>query len=74
MKHYVEAYNGEGRQVLGNLDGQGVISARNIKRTDHYKMLISGTNRPKWSRIKFWKIVDDSDREVARIANVFFGG
>lgn len=73
MRYYVKAYNGQDRQILGNLDGQGVICARYIQRTAHYKMLISGTNRPRWAQIKFWKIVDERDNEVNRIDNPCFG-
>jgi hypothetical protein len=41
MKYYVEAYRSDGSQVLGNLDGQAVIRARDYKRTNIYKRLKS---------------------------------
>ena len=39
MKHYVEAYYADGSIILGNCNGQGIIYAKNYKRTDHYKSL-----------------------------------
>ena len=36
---YVEAYDGWNNQILGNLDGQGVLYAKNYRRTNHYKAL-----------------------------------
>jgi hypothetical protein len=39
MKYYVEAYDANNYQILGNLDGQAVLRVRNYKRTKHYKNL-----------------------------------
>lgn len=39
MKYYVEAYDANDNQLLGNLDGQGVIVAKDFRRTKHYKSL-----------------------------------
>src|SRR5690606_20481075 len=58
-KYYVEAYDHEGKQILGNLDGQGVIKAKNYRRTQHYKKLYQGKVGSS-SRVHCWKIVDEN--------------
>lgn len=37
MKVYIEAFRADGSEILGNLDGQTNIVARNYKRTHAYK-------------------------------------
>jgi len=39
MKIFVAAYDVKHNQILGNLDGQGIITAKCYKRTKHYKSL-----------------------------------
>lgn len=72
MKLYVEAFGERDNIILGNLDGQGVIRAIRYRRTNHYKALVSGEGRPKWSKIKIWKIVDENDSVKETIYNRFF--
>jgi hypothetical protein len=72
MKHYIEAYGENHNQILGNLDGQGVIRALSYRRTIQYKALVSGDNRPKWSRIRYWRIVTEKDEIRETIYNRYF--
>ena len=62
MKVYVEAYNAQGRQILGNMDGQGVIRAKNYRRTEHYRMLRSGAMPRLDGKVHHYRIVDELDR------------
>jgi hypothetical protein len=48
MKVYIECYRADGSQILGNLDGQAVLHARNYKRTSAYKRLAKIVKNPKW--------------------------
>ena len=60
MKYYVEAYDSNDRQVLGNLDGQTVLRVRNYKRTKHYKNL----RTLRTHRVTYYKIVTESGHIV----------
>jgi hypothetical protein len=73
MKYYIEAYDGNGLQVLGNLDGQGVISKPNFRRTKRYKEL--PTFRTLNDRIAYYKIVDyETGRQLDEVINKTFNG
>ena len=39
MKYYVAAFDAHGLQILGNLDGQGIFTCKNYKRTAWYRAL-----------------------------------
>lgn len=54
MKYYVEAYDKNDKQVLGNLDGQGVIVAKDFRRTSLYKSL--STFKTLNNRVAYYKI------------------
>jgi len=58
--YYVEAYDSNDRQVLGNLDGQTVLRVRNYKRTKHYKNL----RTLRTHRVTYYKIVTESGHIV----------
>jgi len=60
-KVYVEAYDEHDRQILGNLDGQTVIHAKEYRRTKHYKALVSGTI-PVSDRVFSWRIVNEKNQ------------
>lgn len=60
-KVYVEAYDEHDRQILGNLDGQTVIQAKNYRRTKHYKALVNGTISAS-DRVFSWRVIDEKDR------------
>lgn len=57
-KVYVEAYDENDRQILGNLDGQTVIRAKDYRRTQHYKALVNGTISAR-DQVFSWRIVDE---------------
>ena len=67
MKHYIEAYDITDKQILGNLDGQGVIRAINFKRTNQYKAL--STFRTLNNIVAYYKIVTEAEVEVDRVIN-----
>jgi|GEM_PF-4256148 len=67
MKVYVEAYYSDNTPMLGNLDGQGVIHAKNYKRTKHYKGL-SARNTLN-NKVAFYHIVSPSGAILETITN-----
>ncbi len=48
MRLYIECFHADGKQILGNLDGQAVIDAIYYKRTNAYKRLAKIVGNPKW--------------------------
>lgn len=40
MKVYIEAYGADGKQILGNLDGQCVIDCKNYKNSNKYQFAL----------------------------------
>lgn len=68
MTHYVEAYDENNEQILGNLDGQTVLRAKNYRRTAHYKALVSGTLKAS-KRVAYWRIVDELGNPVELVFN-----
>lgn len=73
MKIYIEAYRSDGTQILGNLDGQGVLHAKQYKRTNHYKHLHGAAlpNWPKWTRPSKWHIVTEDGTILETIRNKY---
>ena len=65
MKYYVEAYDSNDHQVLGNLDGQAVLRVRNYKRTKHYKNL----RTLRTHRVAYYKIVAVDGHIVETLTN-----
>lgn len=63
MKFYVEAYDENDQQILGNLDGQTVLRAKNYQRTAHYKALVNDTIRVS-NRVTHWRIVTESGKTL----------
>lgn len=70
MKVYIEAYYLDGTRKLGNLDGQGVITAKNYRRTKHYKML--STFPTLNSCIAFYTVVSTDGKALETIQNETF--
>jgi hypothetical protein len=58
--YYVEAYDSNDRQILGNLDGQTVLRVRNYKRTKHYRNL----RTLRTHRVSYYNIVAVDGRIV----------
>ncbi len=49
MKTYIECYYEDGKQILGNGDGQAVITAKLYRRTNSYKRIVDIVkNGQKW--------------------------
>jgi len=69
MKYYIEAYGSDGRQILGNLDGQGVIRVPNFRLTKAYKRVRDlPTNKLSLNgRVTEYRIVDHSGRVMEKI-------
>ena len=69
LKCFVEAYDKQGKQILGNLDGQGVINCKNIKTmkfTARYKMLKERAFTP-MAPVACYRIVDESGKLLEEI-------
>jgi hypothetical protein len=71
MRYYISAYDVHGHEILGNLDGQGVLlDVKNYKRTLHYKAL--PTFRTLNNRIHHYKIFDDNNKYLETVYNSTF--
>ena len=70
MKIYIEAYYKDDTQKLGNLDGQGIIRAKNYKRTNHYKMLSSFPTLN--NCVKYYKLVTEYGLTLEIVQNKTF--
>ena len=68
MKYYVEAYDISDKQILGNLDGQGVIRARDFRRTKHFKMLEAYPTLN--NRVYLYRIVDEGGTVHETVLNM----
>ncbi len=61
MTFYIEAWGHDNRSMLGNLDGQACLGkVRDYRRASAVKAIRASGAR--YSRVKFWTIVDSSDR------------
>jgi len=69
MKVYVEAYDKDDNQILGNLDGQSVINVIDFKRTNIYKRLrdTPATDLSLNGRVVLYKFVNESGKQLAEI-------
>ena len=66
-KVYIEAYDKDDRQVLGTLDGQGVLPLVGYKRSIHYKELAFF---PTLDRVvKYYKIVNRKGTTIEIVDN-----
>lgn len=69
-KFYVEAFYEDGRQILGNGDGQCIIYAansRSLRKTNDYKLLKYTEFR---KEVAYFEIIDAYSRElIERIYN-----
>jgi len=65
MRYYVEAYDKNDRQILGNLDGQAALNVKNYRRTKRYRHLpyLQTLN----GRVKYYRIVDEQGRELETV-------
>ncbi len=65
MKVYIEAFRADGSQILGNLDGQAAIVARDYKQTHAYKYAKLGLIK----RVAKYRVIDTSGRVLEEWAN-----
>lgn len=65
MKTYVEAYYADGSPLLGNLDGQTMMRARNYKRTKHYRALRYRLERE--HKVAYYQIIAEDGRVLETI-------
>ena len=71
MKIYVEAYDEEGGQILGNLDGQTVVTMHSLgglRRKEWFRRL--ATLATLNNRVHSYRVVTESGRELARVLNL----
>lgn len=68
MKHYIETYDRTGAQILGNGDGQAVISAKNYKATAAYNRVRYGDVRKFTTRREtlFFRVVNERGQTVEK--------
>jgi hypothetical protein len=52
LTYYIECYRSDGTQILGTLDGQGMLKCRDYRRTAKYKMLLGIVGNEKWMNRK----------------------
>lgn len=60
-KYYIEAFLADGSPLLGNLDGQAVVYAKNYKRSEEYKRV---SNRFFRSQAAYHLVIDALTRAV----------
>lgn len=63
---YIEVYDAQGQQILGNLDGQAVIRTANYRRTVVYKRLATIIGNSNWmnGRVQSARIVRPDGRII----------
>ena len=74
--YYIESYYDDDREILGTMDGQGIISARQYKRTNRYKWLC-GIDTPtecKYSRAAYFAITNHAGKRIEKITNPYYKG
>ena len=75
VKTYIECFHADGSQILGNLDGQAVIRARNYRRTNAYKRLARIVGNPSWmnGKVAFARIVSEDGRILETVKPIESG-
>ena len=72
MRFYIEAYDINNSQILGNLDGQAAFSAVNPTKTKHWKKLYV-RDRIKYNRVHRWHLVNAKNELLATCVNIYHG-
>jgi hypothetical protein len=68
---YIKCFYADGSQILGNMDGQAVITARNYKRTFAYKRLKQQiVKNPAWmnGRVDHAKVVTTTGKVLETVS------
>jgi hypothetical protein len=69
MRLYIEAYDGDGNPILGNLDGQAALGhVVRPNQTAAVQHLLS-RYRPKYVRVYEWRVVSEDGRRLRSIRN-----
>lgn len=66
MRFYIEAFDATHRQILGNLDGQAAIKARNYKRTNAYLFAVQAARTGKHvdKKIAYWRVIGEDGKTI----------
>lgn len=68
MRYYIEAFDAEGVQILGNLDGQRALGQMSVPtRSKAWRSVVTGA-LPASPRVARWDLVNDRGDVVARCA------
>ena len=69
MGYYIEAYDANGKMILGNLDGQDALGPRMKPTLCAAWKYLKSEHRPNWYRVAYWRLVDEKDNEIATYLN-----
>lgn len=69
MRYYIEAYGRDGHEILGNLDGQAALGPRQRPTATAAWKRLFDRNRPTWTRVSHWKLVDEKGRVLQTLYN-----
>lgn len=70
-RYYIEAFDKDDAQILGNLDGQAALRARAPQRC-HAWMHLGTYKRPLFRKVRRWQLVTETGHVCARKRNPFF--
>ncbi len=72
--YYIESYYKDGLRILGTTEGQGIIKARQYRRTYTYKWLcgINTPNHCKYKKPAYFIITDCDKMPLEKIINPYF--
>lgn len=71
-RYYIESFDADGQQILGNLDGQAALGEPRQPQRCHAWAHLGTYKRPLFRRVSAWRLVTDSGHVVARKFNPFF--
>lgn len=71
-RYYIEAFDAEGAQVLGNLDGQAALGSPKQPLRCHAWKYLGTEKRPLYRKIRQWRLVTDTGRICAYKTNPYF--
>ena len=71
MRHYIEAFYPDGRQVLGTGSGQNVLHGmRRPERSAAWRRIVAMRGPEPWKGANKWRLVDERGRIIAEHAPV----
>lgn len=72
MRYYIEAYDGNHKQMAGMCNGQAALGEMKKPTMSALWKGLFGTTRPAFPRVSSWRLVDANDRIVAICINPHF--